>query len=138
MTDGKGPLEDYFTALDRLKSGKSTIVNKGTRITNDAVSVEAGRAKGSIKKSRAIFADLILAIDEAAGEQSKPAKEKQEALSKKKDEIRQLRLALDASLAREVSLLHELFEAKKKLNKLTAEKVIPIRRTRRKSTGEDS
>ena len=38
-------LKDYFEALERLKKGKPTNVPKGTRITNDSVSLEAGRKK---------------------------------------------------------------------------------------------
>lgn len=57
-------LKDYFEALERLKSGKPVIMPKGTKITNDSVSLEAGRKKGTIKKSRQIFAELIKAIDD--------------------------------------------------------------------------
>lgn len=64
------PLDDYFAALERLKKGTSKKVPKGTRITNDAVALEAGRGKGSIKKSRLVFADLIAAIEEAARAQA--------------------------------------------------------------------
>ncbi|SPD37126.1 conserved protein of unknown function (plasmid) [Cupriavidus taiwanensis] len=65
-------LTDYFLALERLKKGQPQVVPKGTKITNDAVSLEAGRGKGTIKKSRAIFADLIKAIEEAAAERPDP------------------------------------------------------------------
>ena len=71
------PLDDYFAALERLKKGTSKIVPKGTKITNDAVALEAGRGKGSIKKSRLVFADLIAAIDEAAKTQASPVRDNQ-------------------------------------------------------------
>ena len=61
-------LNVYFEALERLKKGRPTSVPKGTRITNDAVAIEAGRGKGSIKKSRAVFRALIEAIAQAAEE----------------------------------------------------------------------
>mgnify|MGYP000194508144 CR=1 FL=1 len=67
-------LKDYFEALERLKKGKPTNVPKGTRITNDSVSLEAGRKKGTIKKSRPIFSDLIEAIDAAAKAEAKQVK----------------------------------------------------------------
>ena len=74
MASGVGQsLEEYFAALERLKAGRAKVVPKGSKITKDAVSVEAGRGKGSIKKSRGVFADLIGAIDLAAAEQSMPA-----------------------------------------------------------------
>jgi hypothetical protein len=60
-------LKEYFAALGRLKEGKPVNVPKGTRITNDSVSLEAGRKKGTIKKSRPIFSDLIEAIDMEGG-----------------------------------------------------------------------
>ncbi len=46
-------LQDYFDALERLKTGKPVNVPKGTKITNDSVSLEAGRKKGTIKKIQA-------------------------------------------------------------------------------------
>ena len=61
------PLADYFEALDRLQKGRPRIVPLGTKITNDAVSLEAGRKKGSIKKSRDLFKDLIVNRTENRG-----------------------------------------------------------------------
>ena len=129
------PLDDYFAALDRLKKGRPTVVPKGTKITNDAVAQEAGRGKGSIKKSRLIFADLIKAIDEAAAEQAQPKNEEKARLQKAKSSADQYRRDLEAALSREVSLLKELYETKKLLAKLTGKKVIPIRG--RKGKGDE-
>lgn len=56
-------LADYFLALERLKARRAAI-------NNDAVSIEAGRKKGSIKKSRPVFAKLIAAIEAAVAEQA--------------------------------------------------------------------
>lgn len=122
-------INDYFEALDRLKKGRPTVVPKGTKITNNAVTVEAGRGKGSIKKSRPVFADLIKAIDNAAAEQSQPKNEEKMRLAKAKSSVSQCRRELESALAREVSLLMELYEIKKLLSKLTGEKVVPIRGT---------
>jgi len=121
------PLNAYYAALERLKRGTSANVPKGTKITNDAVALEAGRGKGSIKKSRDVFADLIIAIDEAAAEQAKPKNEQKVRLEKAKGTADHFRRELEAALGREVSLLQELFETKKKLAKLTGGKVLPIR-----------
>lgn len=129
MTTKNNSLQDYFEALERLKAGKPLHVPKGTRITNDAVSQEAQRGKGSIKKSRAVFADLIRAIDEAAAEQANPKAQERDRLLRAKSEVGSLRGQLEAALAREVSLLKELFETRQKLAKLTGEKVVPIRGT---------
>jgi hypothetical protein len=107
--------------------GQPKTVPKGSKITNDSVALEAGRGKGSIKKSRVVFADLIQAIDEAAAIQAKPGNEHKERLAKAKGQAVQCRRDLEAALAREISLLYELYETKKKLARLTGEKVLPIR-----------
>lgn len=121
------PLGEYFAALQRLKKGQPNVVPKGTKITNDAVALEAGRGKGSIKKSRVVNADLIQAIDDAAAEQSKPKIEQKVQLSKSKGTAEQLRRDLEAAFGREISLLNELYETKKKLARLTGEKILPLR-----------
>jgi hypothetical protein len=121
------PLDEYFAALERLKKARPTIVSKGVKITNDAVALEAGRGKGSIKKSRPAFADLIQAIDAAAAAQARPKHEQNERLNRAKMAATQCRRELEASLAREISLLHELYEVKKKLFRLTGEAVLPLR-----------
>jgi hypothetical protein len=120
-------LADYFEALERLKAGRPINTPKGGKITNDAVSVEAGRGKGSIKKSRPIFSSLIQAIGTAAAEQSKSFNQQRERLNKAKYSADQYRLELEAALAREISLLYELYETKKKLSQLTGANVLPLR-----------
>ena len=124
-----GTLQDYFAALERLKQGRPNTVPKGMRITNDAVALEAGRGKGSIKKSRPIFYALIQAIDEAATAQSHPKYVEKERLRKGKESAEQCRRDLEAALAREVSLLREVYALKKQLSKLTGGKVLPLRGT---------
>lgn len=84
-------LKDYFEALERLKKGKPTNVPKGTRITNDSVSLEAGRKKGTIKKSRPIFSDLIEAIDAAAKAEAKHRDDMRERLDEAKAEAARYR-----------------------------------------------
>jgi len=120
-------LADYYESLDRLKRGRPINVPKGTKITNDAVSLEAGRAKGSIKKSRPIFVDLIHAIEIAAAEQYQGSNQQKEKVDKAKLSAKQYRLELEAALAREVSLLYELYELKKQLAKFTGADILPLR-----------
>lgn len=122
-----GSITEYFEALERLRSNRPTRVPKNTKITNDAVSIEAGRGKGSIKKSRPIFRSLIDAIDEAAAGQSKSNDISSQKLVKAKSSAAQFREMLDAALAREVSLLRELYAVKKQLAALTGGNVLPIR-----------
>lgn len=128
-------MQEYYNALDRLKKGRLTVVPKGSKINNDNVALEAGRGKGSIKKSRDVFADLIKAIDEAAAEQSKPVNEHKVRLSKANSTAEQLRILLEAALGREMSLLYELYETKKELSRLTGGNVLPIRGGKNQSKG---
>ena len=127
------PLADYFEALDRLQKGRPKVVPVGTKITNDAVSVEAGRKKGSIKKSRDLFRDLIAAIDAASTGQSPPRQDQVDRLNRAKQSAGDLREQLDAALAREICLLAELYETRKRLSQLTGENVLPLRKSKKQS-----
>lgn len=120
-------LTEYRIALNRLKDGQPKIVPKGTKITRDAVSLEAGRGKGSIKKSRPVFSQLIADIEAAAAEQSLPRRGVEQQSDRLKSEIKELRTQLDAALSREMSLVYELFEVKHALAKINNSKVVPIR-----------
>jgi len=122
-------LTDYFDALDRIKNGVPINVRKGVKITNDSVALEAGRKKGSIKKSRDSFSDLINSINIAASEQFKNSNQFEDKLKATRFKAEQYRLELEAALGREISLLYELYETKKQLAKLTGSKVIPLRKT---------
>ncbi len=121
-------LGEYFEALERLKQGKPLHVSVGTKISNDSVALEAGRNKGAIKKSRSIFADLIVAIEVAAKEQNILPIDQRKVL-KLRDEVITLRKDLEKALGREMSLLYENYQLKKQLNTLNGVNVIPIRNT---------
>lgn len=120
-------ITQYRTALNRLKDGQPINVPKGTKITKDAVSLEAGRGKGSIKKSRPIFTQLIAEIEAAAADQAHSKRGGEQKIDRLKNEIKELRLQLDAALSREMSLVYELFEVKHTLAKISKSKVFPIR-----------
>lgn len=121
-------LRDYFDALERIKNGTLINVRKGVKITNDSVALEAGRKKGSIKRSRDSFSDLISAINIAAADQGKNSNQAEEKLKAARLKAEEYRLALEAAVGREISLLHELYETKKQLAKLTGKNVIPLRK----------
>ena len=70
-----GILKDYYDALERLKINKPINVPVGTKITNDAVSLEAGRKKGTIKRSREVFTELIEEIKKYSDKEKAPKKE---------------------------------------------------------------
>lgn len=128
--------KDYFEALERLKLGKPVNVPKGTKISNDSVSLEAGRKKGTIKKSRPIFSELIEAIDTAAKAGAKPRDGMRERLDEAKAEAARYRVLWEEALAREVSLVRQLWDEREAWAKeraaLTGGKLTPIRRTGRK------
>ncbi|OAJ62747.1 hypothetical protein A6V36_20455 [Paraburkholderia ginsengiterrae] len=101
-------IEEYDAALERLRSGDTIRVPVGTRITNDAVSTEAGRGKGSIKKNRKGFDDLIRRIKEATQEQKANSQVNVETdVSKHNTASNQYFRMYQESLARELSLLYE-------------------------------
>jgi hypothetical protein len=130
-------LKDYFDALERLKRGKPVNVPKGTKITNDSISQEAGRKKGTIKRSRPVFSDLIEAIDAASLAVSKPQDEMRERLERAKAEAAKYRTLWEEALAREVSLVKELYDLReawvKEREAMVRGKVTQIRKPGAKS-----
>lgn len=129
---------EYFDALDRLKKGRPDIVPRGTKITNDSVALEAGRKKGTIKKSRPVFQALITAIDEAAKLHSLPRDEAKVQLQAAKDEAAKYRGLWEEALCREVSLAKQLWDERqewaRKEAALTGAKVTSINARRRQGT----
>jgi septal ring factor EnvC (AmiA/AmiB activator) len=109
----KVQVDQYFAALERLKA-------RGEPISNDAVALEAGRGRGSIKKSRPAHAELIAAIDKAMTEQQETRVAVNPVPGLKSD-IEELKRRLDQSLDREVALLHELYDLRAKVNQLSEE-----------------
>ncbi len=123
-------LSEYFEALERLIKGRPVNVPKGSKITNDNVSMEAGRKKGTIKKSRPVFQALINAIDTAAEAQAQPLDSTKAALDAAKADAARYRTLWEEALSREVSLVKQLWEEQKQWAKekaaLTGEKVTSI------------
>lgn len=60
---------------------------KGSKINNDNVSLEAGRKKGTIKKSRPVFNELIEEIKKANEKDIKPILEAQDKADKYKEKF---------------------------------------------------
>jgi hypothetical protein len=130
-------MAEYFYALERLKKGANEIVPKGTKITNDSVALEAGRGKGSIKKSRPVFAALIAEIDAAANEQTQPVNDAKNKLKAAKAKAARYKAMWLEALSREQSLVKQLWDERmewtKKESALTGEKVTSIHARRRHS-----
>lgn len=123
-------LSEYFEALERLIKGRPVNVSKGSKITNDNVSMEAGRKKGTIKKSRPVFKELIDAIDAAAAGLAHPLDSTKAALEAAKADAARYRTLWEEAMSREVSLVKQLWEEQKQWAKekaaLTGEKVTSI------------
>lgn len=112
-------LNEYYAALERLKANKPTILAKGSAINNDTVALEAGRKRGSIKKSRhAVLVEAIeLAAQEMGQEKLSPSQQIEQAKSKTKavkSDYEQLREDYEKLLEKCNSLLSENFELKQK------------------------
>ena len=75
-------LEKYYAALGCLKVNKLTLLPKGSAINNDTVALEAGRKRGSIKKSR--HPVLIAEI-----EQAEKARNRTQAVKSKYDQLKE-------------------------------------------------
>ena len=113
-------LNDYYAALERLKANKTIILPKGSAISNDTVAMEAGRKRGSIKKSRHVA--LVEAIELVAqqvgqnilssAQQIEQAKSKTKAV---KSDYEQLKEDYEKLLEKCTSLLMENFELRRKI-----------------------
>ena len=103
-------VDKYYQALQRL-------VERGEKINNDTVALEAGSGRGSIKRSRLAYAELIAAIDIAAQEQvtAKAETDPVPALRQEKANLVQL---LDGALERELALLSEVYSLREELRQL--------------------
>jgi hypothetical protein len=128
-------LNDYREALGRLKAGRTVNVPKGTKITNDSVSLEAGRKKGTIKRSRPIFKELIDQIDAAAAEKARPEDIHKKKSGELRAEIKRYRALWEEALAREVSLVKQLWDERQEWAmekaELTGEKVVLLKSRKR-------
>lgn len=101
-------INEYFEALERLKKNLPIRVPMGSKINNDNVSLEAGRKKGTIKKSRAIFEELIEEIKKASKEDAKEEVELKRKVDIYKTKYTECRKALEESLNRELMLLEQM------------------------------
>lgn len=97
----KVQVEKYYAALQRL-------VDRGMPISNDAVAIEAGSGRGSIKRSRPAYTDLIAAIEAASREQTE-TKVVADPLAALRHEVELLTRRLDGALERELCLLQEVY-----------------------------
>lgn len=112
-------LNEYYAALERLKANKPTVLPKGSAINNDTVAMEAGRKRGSIKKSRhaALVQAIELAAQQAGQNVLSPTQQIEQAKSKTKavkSDYEQLKEDYEKLLEKCTSLLMENFELRRK------------------------
>jgi hypothetical protein len=103
-------VDKYFQALQRL-------VDRGEKINNDTVALEAGSGRGSIKRSRPAYADLIIAIDAAAQKQAETKAENDPVPALRQEKTDLVRL-LDGALERELALLSEVYDLREEVRQL--------------------
>lgn len=118
-------LRPYYEALNRLVVGQPRIVPVGTKITLNAVALEAGKSAGSIKKSRSVYAALIREIEIQAKlqlEKNSPGAFKvnqaKQKISKAKQKADSFEDKYKAALARELMLLRAWDKADRRLRQL--------------------
>ncbi|RXJ78764.1 hypothetical protein CRV03_01685 [Arcobacter sp. F155] len=101
-------IDDYFEALERLKNNVPIRIPKGSKINNDNVSLEAGRKKGTIKKSRPVFDELIEEIKKANEKDIKPILELQNKSDKYKEKFLHYKKLYEECLNRELMYLERI------------------------------
>ncbi|WP_367863276.1 hypothetical protein [Pseudomonas guariconensis] len=122
-------LQDYRAALHRLIENKPQVVPKDSAINKDTVALEAGRKRGSIKKSRTANTPLIAEIEAAAAAQQAQAQpttaqkiEKQKILKKAaQDRLDKTRESYEIALIKIVSLVHENHALQQEIKSLKKE-----------------
>ena len=110
-------INEYRDALERLINNKPIRLNKGCSINNDTVALEAGRKRGSIKKSRAVFSELIEAIQEANKARGAKKADSEVRLKSERKAKKYARELFHNSLNRELMLIERLAKLEKILSK---------------------
>lgn len=110
-------IKDYFEALNRLINNKPVCVSGSYKINKDTVALEAGRKRGSIKKSREVFSDLIDAINAAENKIEAPKKEQINKLNNLKVDRDKYKELYEQALNRELMYMEHVNELEKELKK---------------------
>ncbi len=110
-------LQEYFDALERLKLNTPIYIAKNSKINNDTVALEAGRKRGSIKKSREIFAELIESINLASNEEKIQQNKLKFKISKLKSYSDNYKELYEKSINRELMYIEKINELEKLLKK---------------------
>jgi hypothetical protein len=117
MEDITNTLKEYYDALDRLIKNKPINIPVNSKINNDTVSQEAGRGRGSIKKGREVFEELIKAIKDASLSKQQPKIIEKARIDKLKQNADEYKEMYFEALNREIMYLERINELEKLLNK---------------------
>lgn len=118
-------IKDYWDALERLKAGCPSRVPLGSAINKDTVALEAGRKRGTIKRSRSSFHKLIVAIESEITELDTPATPPKDLLRKARAEKQNYKELYHQALNRELMLIEKLTRLEKEASQFS--NVMPIR-----------
>jgi len=110
-------LEEYYDALQRLIENNPVNIPKNSKINKDTVALEAGRKRGSIKKSREVFLELIEAIKKASDDKNKSTVQHIEQITNFKNKINTFKSLYEEALNRELMYLERINELEKSLKK---------------------
>lgn len=126
-------IDNYYAALERLLENRPEILVVGNyKINQDAVCLEAGVGKGSIKPSRGeAFKELVSDIRKAAVIYKIPETKLQKLnrlLNKKKIQIDKLEKVYFEALNRELILIDKVKELENRVSKLEGDVVKSIRK----------
>jgi hypothetical protein len=90
----------------------------------DIGALEAGRKRGSIKKSREVFLELIEAIKKASEDKSKNTSQHIEQITKIKDKMNNFKHLYEEALNRELMYIERINELEKALKNISSNKII--------------
>lgn len=110
-------IDDYYDALQRLINNKPLNIPKDSKINNDTVALEASRKRGSIKRSREGFEQLIKDILTAEEKRTQGARKLQDKLEQTKQDKINIEVLYNKSLNRELMYLETINELEKEINK---------------------
>lgn len=116
-------LDDYNAAFLRLLENRPTRVPIGTKINNDTVALEAGRKRGSLKKSRIEHLPLIEKIRKATGESREDTSKLKAQVDKLKCSRNEYKEKYQLSLAREVMQLKRIADLENKLAEFSRQNI---------------
>lgn len=108
-------IQGYWEALKRLETNSSIRLPKGSKINNDNVALEAGRKRGSIKKSREGFVDLIHAIEQTAHSEKNKKLDVNTKYKNERSQKEYYRELYHGALNRELMLVERLTQLEKQL-----------------------